>query len=650
MGLPGGLVWHSIRVPRRIPPDVRRKYAQMKIEGYTRAEACRRLGVSLDWAKAFDAGAAGKHTGEVAKVKKAMWAPASEIESAPPPTPLDQLTEEAARALDDIGYFAERYFGLILQPFQRYATNIVMELAASPDEEYLCINQAPGSGKSTFYTLVLPAWMTARDRRIRGLIGSATDRQAKWYVQNLRDVLSTAHPITASPADIKLGIAMDAAASLSVDYGRFRPEDNAVKWAQDGFYVELPGQVSTAQKEPTWSAFGNTSAYLGLRVNIAILDDLYEPSSNATLESRTANETRYVDITEKRLEPSGLLVLEMQRLAPDDISHFVLDMEGTVIREGDEVPRKYHHIVFKAHYPELCADDHGPDARPYDPVNPDEGGCLLYPKRISWDKIQRESKTENFEMVYQQADLARAASLVNKLWINGGTDPDTKELHPGCLDHDRDLCQIPRNTAGQLLSIATMDPSPTQWWAVEWWAPRIDPDLGLAERYLLDLHRKKMGANELLDWNNETQKFSGLMEEWQARSHDLGHPITHWVVEENAAQRFMFQYEHTRRWMRKWGVSIIGHQTQRSNKADPTLGVQSIASHYRYGRVRLPYSRVAEARGRMQYLIDELVRYPNGRTDDCVMGHWFLEWNLPRLINLTRVDETVPWMPSWVGV
>jgi hypothetical protein len=619
--------------------------------GHTRVEAARRCGVSTDWAKMFDRGLAGKMGnkstvrgyGDLYQIKTNAVNQPDGIS-----TDWEGYSREARLALHDIGYFALRYFGLILQPFQKYATDIVMELAASPREEYLCINQCPGSGKSTFYTLVLPAWLTARDRRIRGLICSATDKQAKWYVANLREALSTPHPISASPQDIKAGIALDAIASLSEEYGRFRPEDNATKWAQDGFYVELPRGTATAQKEPTWSAFGQSSAFLGLRVGIIVCDDVYDPSKNLSLESRTVNETWYDDVLEKRLDPGGLLIQEMQRLDPEDISHYVLEKEGTVIREGDEVGRKYHHIVFKAHYPEHCTNDHGPDAHPFDPAAPTMGGCLLYPKRISWDKIQVESRNSNFEMVYQQADVAKANALVDRLWINGGTDPDTKELYPGCLDHERELCQIPQKVDGQLLSIATMDPSPTQWWANEWWGVRVDNDRGPVERYLLDLSRAKMGANEILDWNNETQKFSGLMEEWQQRSTDLGLPITHWVVEENAAQRFMFQYEHTRRWMRKWGVSILSHQTQRNNKADPKLGVQTIGSHYRYGRVRLPYAIGGPARGRIQFLIDELIRYPNGRTDDCVMGHWFLEWNLPRLVNLTRVEENEPFVPSWM--
>lgn len=636
----------------RIPPETRAKYSKLRDAGHTRAEAARRAGVSYAWAKGFDydlQNSSNKfNTTAVMARSRDPYLPRGQVESSPGPIPFDELCDEAKRGLEDIGYFARRYFGLILQPFQRYATDKIMELAESTEEEYVVINQFPGSGKSTFYCLVLSAWLTAKDRRMRGLIGSATDTQAKWYVQNLRDALTTPIPITASPADIKVGIAIDAEASLCGDYGRFRPEDNATKWAQDGFYVEMPDGIATVQKEPTWSAFGRSSSFLGLRVPTAIWDDVYDPTKNRTAESRDDLKSWWSDVAEKRLEPGGLCVLQMQRLDPDDICRYALDMGGTVIREGDDTPRKYHHIIFKAHYPEYCKDDHGPDAKPYDPYFPETGGCLLYPKRMPFSKVESERiNNANFEMVYQQADVAKARSLVDRLWINGGTDPETREVYPGCIDRERDLCEIPQNLNGRLLSIATADPSPTNYWAIEWWIVRIDPAQGPVERYLIDLHRHKMGANDVLDWKNETQKFSGLMDEWQARSVDLAAPITHWIVEQNAAQRFMLQYEHTHRWMRHWNVSIIGHETHR-NKSDPKYGVQTIASQYKHGRVRLPYRWDTEARLTVQKLTDELTRYPNGRTDDCVMANWFLEWNLPRLVKHDEPEDELPSRPSWL--
>ena len=107
------------------------------------------------------------------------------------------------------------------------------------------------------------------------------------------------------------------------------------------------------------------------------------------------------------------------------------------------------------------------------------------------------------------------------------------------------------------------------------------------ERYLMDLNRARMMAPDLLDWHNATQSFGGLMESWQERSVALGLPITKWVVERNGAQRYLLQYEHTRRWMAKWHVDIVPHDTN-ANKADPARGVETLRDIWHWGLVRLP--------------------------------------------------------------
>lgn len=648
---------------RLVSPPLRRKYARYREEGYSRAEACRMVGVSTRWAYDYDRGLkdtmrGGAHpTGGARKQSTDPNNPyvtvRGEIPEYPPPIPKESLGEEALAALDDIGLFARRYFGLVLQPFQLYLTEKMVELAATPEKEYVVINQAPGTGKSTFYALVLPAWLTARDRTTKGLIISATDTQAKWYVAKLKDALENPYSVTADPEDLEAGLAFDAQASLLADYGRFKPEVRTQRWASDAFYVELPEGISTIDKEPTWSAFGRSSGFLGLRVGYALADDVFDPEKNRTAESRDDLKRWWSDVAEKRLEPGGLLVLQMQRLDPDDICAYALNMGGTVIREGDETPRKYHHFKFKAHYPEWCKEDHGPDAKPYDPAAPDAGGCLLYPKRLPYAEILSEAENNpNFEMVFQQEEVATKKSLVNRLWINGGTDPETREYYPGCMDAHRDVAEIPKGLDGHLLSVVTADPSPTQFWAVIWWLVRVDlAKMEPIERYVLDIYRHKMNAPDFLDWNHDTSQFSGLMPEWHQRAKDLGQPVTHWIVEQNAAQRFMLQYEHVNRWMRASGATILGHETHK-NKADKELGIWTIGAHYKHGRVRLPGRRDTEARSVSQKLVDEVCRYPGGRTDDVVMAHWFLEWWLPYLTNDIASDEYADdhqWRPSFLA-
>lgn len=634
-----------------IAPDVKRKYVGLREQGHTRAEAARRCKVSYDWAKAFDRGLKNGRDGSRRYDSGPGSNPfiaigAQEMEAAQPKT-RGELCTEALRSLDDIGYFALRYFGLVLQPFQVWLTEQIVALAATPDKEFVVINQPPGTGKSTFYALVLPAWLTCRDRTSRGMILSATDTQAKWYVGNLRATLTAPHPFSAADDDKAAGIAFDAEATLVGDFGVFKPDTRDVKWASDAFFVELPPGITSLHKEPTWSAFGRSSGFLGLRVDYGLADDIYDLDKMRTADARDDLEKWWKNVAEKRLEPGGILILQMQRLDPDDICRRVLDMEGPIVTEEGAAGRKYHYFKFKAHYEELCHGDHGPDAAPYNPANPEQGGCLLYPGRISWADVESErTNNPNFEMVFQQEDVAAAKSLVSRLWINGGMDPETREIFPGCQDRERDLGEIPKGLDGLCISVATADPSPTNYWAIEWWYIRIDPVLNEpVERYLIDLHREKMEAPDLLDWNAERQVHVGIMEEWQTRSKAAGAPITHWIVEQNAAQRFLLQFEHANRWQRKHSVVLLGHETHR-NKADPKMGVWSIRDHYKYGRIRLPYRWDTTARITSNKLVDEAIRYPGGRTDDCVMANWFMEWWLPNLVADTLAAAAPP-PPQW---
>jgi hypothetical protein len=108
----------------------------------------------------------------------------------------------------------------------------------------------------------------------------------------------------------------------------------------------------------------------------------------------------------------------------------------------------------------------------------------------------------------------------------------------------------------------------------------------------------------------------------------------------------MLQYDTVKTWRGMHSVEIIPHNTNSVNKTDEDLGVTVLQSHYRFGRVRLPYK--GEAKLRSIKLIDEVTRYPNGtRTDDCVMAQWFLEWNLPNLY-MPKTGASTTWRPSWV--
>ena len=204
-------------------------------------------------------------------------------------------------------------------------------------------------------------------------------------------------------------------------------------------------------------------------------DDLYDPRKMRTADAREDLKRWWDEVAETRLEPGGLLVLQGQRMAPDDIYRYALDKEALLEDDDDfeeEVPeslqlngKRYHHILYKAHYEDRCEKNHKVSSDPY----PD--GCLLYPRRLNWRKLThiQQSTPDRFAILYQQEDSDPASVLVDPLWVSGGKGSDGVE-YLGCWDSDRDLWELPRSLPGDVVIVATADPSPSKYWALQVWA------------------------------------------------------------------------------------------------------------------------------------------------------------------------------------
>ena len=72
-----------------------------------------------------------------------------------------------------------------------------MELLATDQKEFCVINAPPGVGKSTTFTHDIPAWLTCRNRAIRGLVGSVTGKLATQYTRRLRRSFENVVPVKA---------------------------------------------------------------------------------------------------------------------------------------------------------------------------------------------------------------------------------------------------------------------------------------------------------------------------------------------------------------------------------------------------------------------------------------------------------------------
>lgn len=624
---------------RRITPEQWRDFDALIAGGYSIAEAQRKVGISYSAAKQRVRGV-GSDGAERRLARVELELPA--------PLTRDVLCEDARRALDDFGYFRARYLGRLSTPWQEDAAYRLLGWLRSPRKEYAVVNSPPGGGKSTLFTLDIPLWLTCLMRAIRGMIGSASQTLAERYVVNLRNVLESPYRFESELELIERGLAVDAVATLSEDFGFFKAPGRAALWNNQAFTVAQLGNRPLTHKEPTWSGYGLDSKVIGGRYDFIVLDDLIDDSHVRTQEQIDKHRGQFDRVIEKRLEPAGLLVVNGQRLSPEDIYRYLIDKSAGDADErvhelccSNEDGRKYHLIRFRAHDETKCVGVHGEEA----PYWPD--GCQLDPRRLPWRELSAEQANgmSNYLTVYQQEDADPDQMLVNPLWISGGTDPVSGEQFVGCWDNDRGLCEPPPQATRRLLSVASIDPSPTQFYGITWWLIDTSPDVDC--RYLMDLERRKMSSADVLDWNNPDGVYTGLMEDWQQRSVELGHPITHWVYEANAAQRDFLTGERFNNWKRSRQVSVLPHQTSKT-KQDPKFGVQRLAPLYRFGKVRLPGARFDEARTKSLKLIDEVQKYPMGRLFDLGMSQWFVEVKLPTITPAVRKSPKVP-VPGYVA-
>jgi hypothetical protein len=521
------------------------------------------------------------------------------------------LSAEAIKARDDFAFFRLRFLGRRSTPWQERAAYEVLrqleEARTTNTRRFVVINCPPGSGKSTLFTHDIVTWLIARDRTIRIMIGSRTERQAKGYVGRVRRTLERDQPLRASADAMMRGTGIDAEATMSDDYGMFRPEDRAEKWSSAELTVRQIDGVQIDDKEATVSAWGMDSGFLGGRFDVVVWDDLVDKKNTKTDEARQAAREWWDSEAETRIEPGGVLILQGQRISPDDLYRYCLDK-----LDDDDAPM-YVHINYQAHDERKCQHDHGPTT----PAWPD--GCLLDPVRLPFKFLnghkKRNSKAYNLQ--YQQMDDYGDAGLVREEWIVGGVDNDGYPA-PGCLDKDRALLDPPPHlTNGVGWSHVTVDPSVENYWGVGWWL--YDPSN--FSRYLIDIHKRRLKPQDFLGYDIDSGEFSGILHDIWKTSHALDIPIQLVVFEQNAAQKWFLQMPHVQRWQQMTGVRVVGHSTN-VNKADPKYGVESIADEFRQGMMRLPWQG-AVAREKVEDLLHELYRYPDGETSDLVMMTWF---------------------------
>ena len=527
------------------------------------------------------------------------------------PIAYDELKQEAKTYLKDFAKFREHVLGRTNNPPWAVRTaEMLLELYHSEADEYAVVNVAPGLGKSTLITHDFVCWAVTLERAMGKeptiLLGHKTSAKAVWYVKRLRQTFTLNRRL------IEL-------------YGRFQPDAKRMApWSTEQLLVEPLDWAGLGEKEPTISAGSYDSDVLSGRYGLVVWDDLIDKGNSSNAEQRAELVRKWQQELETRLNQGGLLILSNARYGPEDLSWFVAQQTDpeNFDEQGLERPL-YHRIRFKVHDETKCRQGENPHTGPW------PNGCLLDPEmanfaRIHRARIQHEGR---FELVWQQEDSDAVGFLAQRAWFEGGPDRDGA-IAPGCFDLSLRFGQVMSRPDHErpALSIVTVDPGTARYWAIQHFLVFADKT-----HQLYRAKRAVMQAPELLYEDSQTEGYTGVLEDWWRASADEGTPFSLLVVEENNAQRWLRQYPFFQRWCGSRGVAMIPHNTGSKNKPDPERGVEMNSMVYRHGRLVLPYGGYEERLIADQYR-KEACSWPEGSTDDLVIGHWFLTHRLEQLL------------------
>ena len=223
-------------------------------------------------------------------------------------------------------------------------------------------------------------------------------------------------------------------------------------------------------------------------------------------------------------------------------------------------------------------------------------------------EVFADTGTDIFEAMYQQNPLPDGDRLASRAWIYGD------DTHPGCLDITRGVAE-PSGNVSNPVRVFSIDPSPTRYAGLI--VADLDFNRNAFECEILEIRREKMQVRDMI---NHIER---VVDWYQPQ---------YFVFEQNAAQRWFLQDPIMDKLRKR--LRIVPHTTSR-NKGDPVLGIESLSTDFEFGRIRLPHGD-AEAKAMSEYLIEEILTYPQGKTDDLLMALWFLKFNFTRLVPHTR--------------
>lgn len=450
----------------------------------------------------------------------------------------------------------------------------------------LLLNVPPRHGKTTWgIWFVIWQFCCSRDTQI--IIVSKTVSLGEKISRKVCAELETNQPLIAA-------------------FGRFRPQDLTRPWRETKGELELEGKnLALRSGDLNLQIRGSGQQVLGMEADWVIADDITDRRVSKSETERNTEWDYFLGDVLTRLAPDGKVFCIGQRVHSEDIY-------GRLGRAVDDDGDFAWHMV---RTPAIIDE---------------EDETVLWPENWPYERLidkRMAIGSALFQCMYQQAPEV-SGSFIQKWWLEGNGSPE----HPGCYDRHRSVGDgWQQDPNQQMVSIPVtrallIDPSPTRY------AGLVVLDIVFQFRAqffnaaIVDVERLQPGHG-----------LSGMVQ--AARDLATAHKPQVCIFETNSAK-----------WLREdraWNqleplFKVMPHDTTKWNKHDTELGVWSLASDIEGGRIRFPW-KTPEDRAKMQPLLDEMLAYPDGQTDDILMALWFGKANyrlmLPRTLIPTHFQR-----------
>ena len=455
------------------------------------------------------------------------------------------------------------------------------------------VNLPPGHAKTTTFSVNYSTWLIHRNPDIRIIVVCKDQGLA-------RQILGA----------VKFRLTSPVYREIHQKYGPRHPDgtigwkDPDASWTQTEIYVQGRG---SGEKDPTMQALGIGGRIYGARSDVIFLDDAVTLANVNEYEKQSIWLDQEV---ESRLDGAGLLALLGTRIRPQDLYSHQRD-----ITDLDDEP-VYTYFSMPA------VLDEG-DGTP-------ETWVTLWPERFPGKRLRKIRRDESqWALVYQQQDVAEDATFnarAVEASVNSARFPGP--LSAGAMGHRE-------GGMDGLYVIGGLDPAAA----------------GCTAMIVLGLDRKT-GKRYVIDGFNQRGTSVETLKATMRRLTEQ-YRINEWVVETNAAQKFLIQDASLRQFMQGRGVKMGGHNTNRE-KLDPDFGVMSMAQLFmtcgeppsngsggawrktpEKALIELPAPR---QNAWVSELINQLVVWqPHGmkqlQKTDLVMALWFTEIACQRMLN-----------------